>query len=310
MVSRSKRRGETKRKRKRERLAEAARRFHGRERQKINSTDSKIRSTPNPHLYIPPTDQLVPSPSPPWPSTILFYLTLVPRWRSLPLVLDRRVPCPSAFRDPSPILWAQSTPLRVSLHDRGPRGGGWPPLPRPSFPRDQRNSILSFRITIYNKLESWSGRILRHTGNTGSAGWRRGVSPAGRSGLIKRCTGAHAGHRAPRAIASRDLCRFEQWVFASFTTTTTTTIVTITTIIVETGHVYVHETNVEGKRGREWRKRRRSHDDRRRFSFAKMRKIETRERKRKCERRGIYMWRERERDGERDTSPRYGKQSN
>lgn len=71
-------------------------------------------------------------------------------------------------------------------------------------------------------------------------------------------------------------------------------------VIVDMGRIYVRNEYIWGER--ESRKRRRSHDDRRRFSFAKMRKIETRERE--YERIYMYIWRE------RDTSPRYGKQSN
>lgn len=208
-------------------MAEAA---SCRERQKINSTDSKIRSTPNPHLYIPyPTFLTFLPSSPILTAAILFYPSPLGRATSLPLVLDRRVPRPAAFRDPSPRSSAGPDSTLLLSASR---------LSSPELPRDERNSILSFRITIYNEV----GREGEGGGGYSRIPRRRCVSPAGRSGLIKRCT----GDRAPRAIASRDLRRSRAMSFR----------------VVHHHHrprcrIYIRNEGGEGKEKRESRKRRR-----------------------------------------------------
>lgn len=117
-----KERGETKRQR--ERLAEVAC-IVPRPRETKDKLDRLEDTIHAKSTFVYSSYRLLPSlPSLADHRCVLFCLThLVPRWRDRVPSAHRRVPRPSAFRDPSPILWAQSTPLRVSLRGRGGEDG-------------------------------------------------------------------------------------------------------------------------------------------------------------------------------------------
>lgn len=212
---------------------------------------------------------------------------LVPRWRvpSVRRPTTRRVPRPDASRDPSPILRASQSYVfhREKKVDRKKQEGKRGSSPATKLPGTGQIQ-LSFRITIYNRVRE-TDRILAYENMSGracgdSAGKRLGDSPAGRSGLIKRCTGATRDRESavsPRAIVSGDLCHSTEWLSALLAAT----------VVVET-------TSENKMYGREKGKGRR-------FAIA-----------------GDFGedapkwkgWKEKKRDGENDTSPRYGKQSN
>lgn len=137
--------------------------------------------------------------------------------------------CPTSCRVSRPVTailgraGLHSAPLRVSAL-----------LSRATPGRAKFNSVIS-----NNYLQrGWK----RGGGGYSRIPRRRCVSPAGRSGLIKRCT----GDRAPRAIASRDLCRSRAMSFR----------------VVHHHHrprcrIYIRNEGGEGKEKRESRKRRR-----------------------------------------------------
>lgn len=134
--------------------------------------------------------------------------------------------CPTSRRVSRPVTDPSSKSiLRKKKADRKKQEGKRGSSPATKLPGTGQIQ-LSFRITIYNRVRE-TDRILAYENMSGrtcgdTAGKRLGDSPAGRSGLIKRCTGATRDRESavsPRAIVSGDLCHSTEWLSASLAAT-------------------------------------------------------------------------------------------